>query len=73
MAVDFFLNVLDGTHLVVFDAIDDGPAVVCGGSLTGAAAGSQIVKVLFVNVRTGVCGCFLERIIFSVKSVGTSR
>lgn len=54
MAVDLLMDILNCTHLIIFDTADHGPAVMlCGGS-AGLAAGGQICHVLFVDVGSGV-------------------
>ena len=50
------MDVLDGAHGPVTDAFDHRPAVIVGGGSAGAAAGGQIVKILFVDVGAGVGG-----------------
>ena len=54
MAVNFFVNVFDGTHAAILNTLDHRPAVVFGSGLSGTAAGCQIFHILLVNVRMGV-------------------
>ena len=54
MAVDFFVNVFDGTHFAVFNTVDDGPVVEFCRFQTGTATLTEIIHVLFVDICIGV-------------------
>ena len=50
MGKDLTVDVLDGAHFTLPDAVDDGPAVVFGGFAANLPAGGKIGKILLVNV-----------------------
>ena len=50
MAVDFFVDILDGAHGAVADTGDHRPAVVFGGGFADAAAGGEVAQILLVDV-----------------------
>ena len=54
VAVDLFVDIFNGPHFAVPDALDDGPAVVVCGGFSGAAAGSKVLDILLVDVGVGI-------------------
>ena len=54
MAADFLMNVFNGPHFALPDALDHRPAGVFGRGLAGAAAGGKVLPMLLMDVWLGV-------------------